>query len=75
MRQRARKRLTRRIDSRLRWRGGIAANLVAAGFFDIAVRDVVMSLAAFTLARLDEVRDSVPVHEVATSAHRARLPA
>lgn len=32
-------------------------NLVAAGFYDIAVRDVVMSLAAFTLARLAEVRD------------------
>ena len=38
------------------WLLGVAANLAAAGFFDIAVRDVVMSIAAFTLARLAEVR-------------------
>lgn len=44
------------------WLVGIAANLVAAGFYDVAVRDVVMSLAAFTLARLAEVREEVPVH-------------
>jgi hypothetical protein len=35
------------------WLVGIAANLVTTGrFFDIAVRDVVMAVAAFTLARL-----------------------
>jgi hypothetical protein len=33
----------------------VAANLVLGGHFDIAVRDVVLSLAAFTLARLCEV--------------------
>lgn len=38
------------------WLLGVAANLVAAGFYDVAVRDVVMALAAFTLARLAEVR-------------------
>jgi hypothetical protein len=32
----------------------IAANLVLAGRFDIAARDVVMSVSAFTLARLLE---------------------
>jgi hypothetical protein len=45
------------------WLLGVAVNLVAAGFFDVAVRDVVMSLAAFTLARLDEVREVTPAYE------------
>jgi hypothetical protein len=44
------------------WLLGIAANLVAAGFYDVAVRDVVMSVAAFTLARLAEVRQEVPAY-------------
>jgi uncharacterized membrane protein YphA (DoxX/SURF4 family) len=39
------------------WLIAIALNLLTAGlFYDIAVRDVEMSLAAFTLARLTEVR-------------------
>jgi uncharacterized membrane protein YphA (DoxX/SURF4 family) len=38
------------------WLIGVAGNLVLAGYFDVAVRDVVMALAAFTLARLTEVR-------------------
>lgn len=36
----------------------VAVNLAIGGFFDIAVRDVVMSLAAFTLAKLIEVEAS-----------------
>jgi uncharacterized membrane protein YphA (DoxX/SURF4 family) len=43
----------------------IAANLVTAGFFDIAVRDVEMAIAAYTLARLTEARAvnaAAPVH-------------
>jgi hypothetical protein len=44
------------------WLLGVSANLVAAGFYDIAVRDAVMSCAAFTLARLAEVREQVPAH-------------
>lgn len=41
------------------WLVGIAANLVSMGsFFDVAVRDVEMALAAFTLARLTEVREA-----------------
>ncbi len=44
------------------WLLGVAANLVAAGFYDVAVRDVVMSLAAFTLARLAEVRADAPAY-------------
>jgi uncharacterized membrane protein YphA (DoxX/SURF4 family) len=39
------------------WLLGIALNLVATGtYFDIAVRDVVMAIGAFTLAKLTEVR-------------------
>lgn len=44
------------------WLLGVAANLVTAGFFDVAVRDVVMSVAAFTLARLAEVREVTPAY-------------
>lgn len=44
------------------WLVGVAANLVAAGFYDVAVRDVVMSLAAFSLARLAEVREDAPAY-------------
>jgi uncharacterized membrane protein YphA (DoxX/SURF4 family) len=40
------------------WLTLIAANLVLAGFFDIAVRDLVMAVAAVTLARLTEVHDA-----------------
>jgi uncharacterized membrane protein YphA (DoxX/SURF4 family) len=39
----------------------IAVNLVLGGHFDIAVRDVVMSVSAFTLARLIEVSEASPV--------------
>lgn len=39
------------------WLIGIACNLLTTGmFFDIAVRDLEMSLAAFTLAKLTEAR-------------------
>jgi uncharacterized membrane protein YphA (DoxX/SURF4 family) len=39
------------------WLVAIAANLISAGmFYDVAVRDVVMALAAYTLARLSEAR-------------------
>jgi hypothetical protein len=44
------------------WLVGVAANLVAAGVYDVAVRDVVISLAAFTLARLTEVQAEASVH-------------
>lgn len=45
------------------WLLGVAANLVLAGFYDVAVRDVVMALAAFTLARLAEVRQQTPAYQ------------
>lgn len=39
------------------WLVSIAINLVTTGmFFDIAVRDLLLAIAAFTLARLTEVR-------------------
>ena len=41
------------------WLVGIAANLVTTGqYFDVAVRDVIMAIASFTLARLTEARAS-----------------
>jgi hypothetical protein len=40
----------------------VAANLAIGGHFDIAVRDVVMSIAAFTLARELEVEATSPAH-------------
>lgn len=41
------------------WLLAIAGNLVLAGFLDVAVRDIVMSVASFTLARLAEVQERV----------------
>jgi hypothetical protein len=51
----------------------VAVNVAIAGFFDIAVRDVVMSIAAFTLARLAEARAEAPAHgfsAVTEQSHR-----
>jgi hypothetical protein len=39
----------------------VAVNLLLGGYFDVAVRDVVMSVAAFTLARLLELRADATV--------------
>ena len=36
----------------------VAANLVLGGHFDIAVRDVVLAVAAYTLARFEQVRET-----------------
>lgn len=39
------------------WLTLIAVNLITAGhYFDVAVRDLVMAIGAYTLARLEEVR-------------------
>jgi DoxX len=44
------------------WLVGIALNLVTMGaFFDVAVRDLLIAVAAFTLARLTEVKQSATV--------------
>jgi hypothetical protein len=37
----------------------VAFNLVLAGYFDVAVRDVVLSIASFTLARLLLAREEL----------------
>jgi hypothetical protein len=52
------------------WLLGVALNLVAAGFYDVAVRDVIMSVAAFTLARFAEVRQDDPAYAGASIAAR-----
>jgi uncharacterized membrane protein YphA (DoxX/SURF4 family) len=40
------------------WLVCIAVNLVSAGFLDIAVRDLEMAIAAYTLARLTEAHEA-----------------
>lgn len=46
------------------WLWAISLNLVTQGqFLDIAVRDIVMSLGAFVLAKLTEVRDAGAIRE------------
>ena len=48
------------------WLLGIAGNLLAQGkYFDIAVRDIVLAIAAYSLARLTQVRQE--------STHEARV--
>jgi hypothetical protein len=42
----------------------VAVNLVLGGHFDVAVRDVVLSISAFTLARLIQVRDQLEIREM-----------
>jgi uncharacterized membrane protein YphA (DoxX/SURF4 family) len=42
------------------WLVLVAANLVLGGHFDVAVRDVVLATAAYTLARFEQVRESAP---------------
>lgn len=55
------------------WLASIAAVVTAAGFYDIAVRDLVMSVGAYTLARLAAVRGEAwfPVSARARGAHAA----
>ncbi len=50
------------------WLIGIALNLVTQGtFFDLAVRDIEISLGAFALAKLTEVREAFAVREARNS--------
>ena len=48
----------------------VAGNLVLGGFADIAVRDVVLSVSAFTLARLLQLRSEAPAASVAAAGAR-----
>ena len=57
------------------WLLGVAANLVLAGFYDIAVRDVTMSLGAFTLARLAEVRQEAPAYAMGIEQRHQQVTA
>jgi hypothetical protein len=41
----------------------VAVNLTLGGYFDVAVRDVVLSIGAFTLARLIQVQEQLAVGE------------
>jgi len=43
------------------WLVLIAMNLVLGGHFDIAVRDLVLAVAAYALARFEQVRETTPV--------------
>jgi uncharacterized membrane protein YphA (DoxX/SURF4 family) len=43
------------------WLVGIALNLMTAGFLDVAVRDLVMAVGAYTLGRLSEVQETEKV--------------
>jgi hypothetical protein len=54
------------------WLVGVALNLAAAGYFDVAVRDVIMAIAAFTLARLAEARQEAPAYALESVAQQAR---
>ena len=51
----------------------VSINLVLGGHFDVAVRDVVLSIAAFTLARLIQVRDEFEVREANAAPVRHHL--
>ncbi|HSN30816.1 MAG TPA: DoxX family protein, partial [Kofleriaceae bacterium] len=52
------------------WLAGIAINLITMGtFFDVAVRDLVMGIGAFTYAKLTEIRE--PASTTAKPALRA----
>ena len=44
--------------------------LAAAGYLDVAVRDVVRAIAAFTLAKLTEVREESASHALDAVAVR-----
>ena len=43
------------------WLVLIALNLVLGGHFDIAVRDLVLAVSAYALARFEQVRDTAPI--------------
>lgn len=56
------------------WLVGIALNLLTTGhYFDIAARDVVMAVGAFTLGRLSEVRAGARASAPESEAHTRGL--
>ena len=55
------------------WLLMVAVNLAFGGHFDVAVRDVVLSIGAFTLARLIQVRDEMAIGETQPSQVRGHV--
>ena len=56
------------------WLVLIALNLLTTGaYFDVAARDVVMAVAAFTLARLEEARQTVTASVPQPAAQASQL--
>ncbi len=51
----------------------VAVNLTLGGYFDVAVRDVVLSIGAFALARLAQVRNQVEAAEATPAPVRHHL--
>jgi len=54
------------------WLWCIAINLIAGGFYDIAVRDIIMGISAVSLARLSLL---IPIQERSKMAVGARTEA
>jgi hypothetical protein len=50
----------------------VALYVILAGYLDVAVRDVVMAIGAFTLARLTEVRQEAFAHDPSSVAGHRR---
>jgi hypothetical protein len=51
----------------------VAANLVLGGHLDVAVRDVVLAIAAYALARFEQAHESAPA--AAPAGHRRTVTA
>jgi hypothetical protein len=52
------------------WLTCIAINLITAGLYDLAVRDLVMAMTGFSLAQLTEVLQHAPIARPEASARR-----
>ena len=57
------------------WLTLVAGNLVLGGHFDVAVRDLVLAIGAFTLARLMEVREDAHQREATLEPARRHVTA
>ena len=55
------------------WLLAVAANLVVAGHFDVAVRDVVLAVAALSLARSLELQAIAPAYSESAELHRREV--
>jgi uncharacterized membrane protein YphA (DoxX/SURF4 family) len=54
------------------WLFGIAANLISTGgYYDIAVRDILLGISAYSLARVTEARESIVVVQETTEYREA----